>query len=197
MLAMTAAAGGPARVPVTGEWGTPERVEAFRWRRGNQTFVALLKSPDVPAGGETLTLSLAGNEAVYDLRRGRRLRGDSVDVHLDGGDWALFGFLPTAPGRLTVRRRGRDELGRPRLRVALSGARRIQGGHVWGIRVTRPGGDTYRAASETLCSESPTLDYTVPLGLDPEPGRWRIRVIHAATGSKAEEDIWVAPRRHP
>jgi hypothetical protein len=186
LLSLLRDAGAAARVAVDGQWGTPERVEAFRWRRGNQMFVGLLKHWSTPAGGEDLTLDLPRDRAVYDLGAGALVRERPVRLHLNAGQWGLYGVLPGVVGPVRIVPLGKDARGRPRFRIRTDDAAGIVGGHVWGIRVIDALGRPYLAAWENRVTEGPTFDHTVPVDLAARQGEWRLQVVHAATGQQAE-----------
>jgi hypothetical protein len=186
LLSLLGDAGAGARVPLDGQWGTPERVEVFRWQRGNQSFVGLLKHWSTPAGGEDLTLDLPRDRVVYDLAAGGLVQERPLKLHLEAGQWGLYGVLPAAIGPVRMAPLGKDARGRPRFRIRSDNASTVAGGHVWGIRVIDAAGRPYLAAWENRVTEGPTFDHTVPVDLAAPHGEWRLQVVHAATGLQAD-----------
>ena len=55
------------------------------------------------------------------------------------------------------------------------------------VRVFDPAGFPYPAGSVTLAAPGGICEYDVPFGLaPPQPGRWRVQAIDAATGIRAD-----------
>lgn len=182
--------GVPKPLQVKGQWGAPQRVETCRWKTDDLTVIGLLKHPDTPQVGEDLVLTLPGDQYAYDMLAGKALgKADKVPFHLGPGEVKLVSLSSERVKKVEFERLRGDEYVTPAYRISVETSRAENtADRVVHVRVFDPSGFPYPAGSVTLAAPGGVCEYDVPFGLaPPQPGRWRVLAIDAATGIR--EDV--------